>query len=80
MGGCPYCGNGRSAGHVATEDFVYLCEELGINTGLDLDKLIEATAVAEDVVGRVLAFVDSSSAEFEVVEQHVEVLSGSDSA
>ena len=54
LGGCPYCGNGRSAGHVPTEDFVYLCEELGVETGLDLDKLIEAAAIAEEVVGHPL--------------------------
>jgi hydroxymethylglutaryl-CoA lyase len=54
LGGCPYCGNGRSAGHVPTEDFVYLCHEMGVATGLDLDKLIEAAAVAEEVVGHPL--------------------------
>ncbi len=51
MGGCPYCGNGRAAGMVPTEDFVDLCHELGIETGYHLDKLIEATAIAEEVVG-----------------------------
>ncbi|MCZ6617594.1 MAG: citramalate synthase [Gammaproteobacteria bacterium] len=54
LGGCPYCGNGRSAGHVPTEDFAFLCEELGVETGLDLDKLIEAAAIAEEVVGHPL--------------------------
>ncbi len=54
MGGCPYCGNGRAAGHVPTEDFVDLCHELGIETGYNLDKLIEAAAVAEEVVGHSL--------------------------
>jgi hydroxymethylglutaryl-CoA lyase len=54
MGGCPYCGNGRAAGHVPTEDFVNLCHELGIETGYDLDKLIAATAIAEEVVGHPL--------------------------
>ena len=54
LGGCPYCGNGRSAGHVPTEDFVYLCHEMGIETGLDLDKLIEAATIAEEVVGHPL--------------------------
>jgi hydroxymethylglutaryl-CoA lyase len=54
MGGCPYCGNGRSAGHVPTEDFVDLCHEMGIETGYDLDKLIEAAWVAEEVVGHPL--------------------------
>jgi len=54
MGGCPYCGNGRAAGHVPTEDFVDLCHELGIETGYNLDKLIEAAAIAEEVVGHPL--------------------------
>ena len=54
MGGCPYCGNGRSAGHVPTEDLVDLCHEMGIETGYKLDKLIDAVAVAEEVVGHPL--------------------------
>ncbi len=54
MGGCPYCGNGRAANMVPTEDFVYMCEEMGIETGYDLDKLIEATVIAEEVVGHPL--------------------------
>jgi hydroxymethylglutaryl-CoA lyase len=54
LGGCPYCGNGRAAGHVPTEDFVYMCQELGVETGLDLDKVIEAAAIAEEVVGHPL--------------------------
>jgi hydroxymethylglutaryl-CoA lyase len=54
MGGCPYCGNGRSAGHVPTEDFVDLCHEMGIETGYDLQKLIEAAWIAEEIVGHPL--------------------------
>lgn len=54
MGGCPYCGNGRAAGHVPTEDFVDFCHELGIETGYRLDKLIEAAQIAEEVVGHPL--------------------------
>jgi len=54
MGGCPYCGNGRAAGHVPTEDFVHLCHEMGIDTGYDLDKVIEAACIAEEVVGHSL--------------------------
>ncbi len=54
MGGCPYCGNGRAAGHVPTEDFVLLCHELGIETGYDLDKVIAAARIAEEVVGHPL--------------------------
>ena len=54
MGGCPYCGNGRAAGHVPTEDFVDLCHEMGIETGYDLDKVIKAAVIAEEVVGHPL--------------------------
>ena len=54
MGGCPYCGNGRAAGHVPTEDFVDLCHEMGIETGYDLDELIQAAWIAEEVVGHPL--------------------------
>ncbi len=54
MGGCPYCGNGRAAGHVPTEDFVHMCHQLGIETGYDLDKVIEAVNIAEEIVGHPL--------------------------
>ena len=54
MGGCPYCGNGRAAGHVPTEDMVHMCHQMGIETGYDLDKVIEAAAIAEEVVGHSL--------------------------
>ncbi len=54
LGGCPYCGNGRAAGHVPTEDLVDMCHEMGIETGYKLDKLIEAVAIAEEVVGHPL--------------------------
>jgi hydroxymethylglutaryl-CoA lyase len=54
LGGCPYCGNGRGAGVIATEDLVHLLEGLGIPTGVDLDRLIEAVWIAEEVVGHPL--------------------------
>jgi len=58
MGGCPYCGNGRSAGMVPTEDFIHMIQEMGINSSelkdIDLDKVIEAACIAEDVVGHPL--------------------------
>lgn len=54
MGGCPYCGNGRATRMIPTEDLVHLLEAEGIDTGIDLDKLIEAAAVAEEVVGHQL--------------------------
>lgn len=51
MGGCPYCGNGRLTGMIPTEDFVHLLESEGIDTGIDLSVLIEAAALAADMVG-----------------------------
>lgn len=54
MGGCPYCGNGRATRMIPTEDFVHLLESEGIETGIDLDRLIEAGTIAEDVVGHPL--------------------------
>lgn len=50
MGGCPFCGNGRGAGLVPTEDLVYLLEEMGISTGVNLERLVEAVWVAEVIV------------------------------
>lgn len=51
MGGCPYSGHGRFTRMIATEDLVDLLEELGLSTGVDLDRLIEVAHLAEDVVG-----------------------------
>lgn len=52
MGGCPYAPG--AAGNVATEDLVYLLHGMGIGTGIDLERLVEAARVAESIVGRVL--------------------------
>lgn len=52
VGGCPYCGNGRATGMIATEDLVHLLAAMGIDTGVDLDRLIEAALLAEQVIGR----------------------------
>lgn len=54
LGGCPFCGNahGGAAGNVCTEDLAFLCAELGIETGLDLPKLLEAARLAERIIGR----------------------------
>ncbi|MFG1646319.1 citramalate synthase [Amycolatopsis sp. NPDC049252] len=51
IGGCPYCGNGRATGMMPTEDLVDLLEELGIDTGVDLDALIEAAVLLEQIIG-----------------------------
>ncbi len=54
MGGCPYGGHGRMTRMIATEDLVDLLSEMGVDTGIDLDRLIDASILAEDVVGHPL--------------------------
>lgn len=54
IGGCPYCGNGQATGMIPTEDFVQLLWTLGIETGIDLDKLIEASMRLSEILGRPL--------------------------
>ncbi|ODU06666.1 MAG: citramalate synthase [Pseudonocardia sp. SCN 72-86] len=54
MAGCPYCGNGRAATLPPTEDFVQLLEAEGVDTGIDLDKVVAAVALAERVLGHPL--------------------------
>ena len=54
MGGCPYGGHGRMTRMIPTEDLVDLLEELGISTGVDLDRLIDTSLLAEEVVGHAL--------------------------
>ena len=55
LAGCPYCGNGQSATMVATEDFFYMTQEMGITegelAGVDLYKICDAAAIAEEVIG-----------------------------
>lgn len=50
VGGCPYAPG--AAGNLATEDLVYMLHGMGIETGIDLDLLIEAGRIAESVIGR----------------------------
>ncbi|MBG9386436.1 hydroxymethylglutaryl-CoA lyase [Caenimonas aquaedulcis] len=54
LGGCPFASHKGAAGNVCTEDFVFLCEELGIETGVDLEALLESARLAEDIVGHPL--------------------------
>ena len=54
LGGCPFAGQPKAAGNIATEELVLLCEEMGIDTGVDLDDLIEVGRLAEDIVGHQL--------------------------
>lgn len=54
LGGCPFAGNKGAAGNVCTEDLVFMLNEMGIETGIDLDKLIECAVLAEEIVGHPL--------------------------
>ena len=54
LGGCPFAGQKGAAGNICTEELVLLCEEMGIRTGVDLDRLIEVGRLAETIVGHVL--------------------------
>jgi len=57
LGGCPFAGHqqGGAAGNICTEDMVFMCQELGIETGIDLERLIEAARLAERIIGRALS-------------------------
>ena len=52
LGGCPYAKG--ASGNVATEDLVHMLHEMGIQTGVDLPRLIECAKLAQDLVGRPL--------------------------
>ncbi len=50
LGGCPYAKG--ATGNVATEDVVYMLQGMGIDTGIDLDKLIDAGKFISDFLER----------------------------
>jgi isopropylmalate/homocitrate/citramalate synthase len=54
LGGCPFAGQPKAAGNIATEELVLLCEDMGIASGVDLDALIEVGRMAEEIVGHQL--------------------------
>jgi len=54
LGGCPFAAHKGAAGNVCTEDLVFMCQEMGIATGIDLDRMIECAQLAEDIVGHPL--------------------------
>ncbi|WP_237216619.1 hydroxymethylglutaryl-CoA lyase [Falsiroseomonas oryziterrae] len=51
LGGCPFAGQPGAPGNICTEELALLCAEMGIATGLDLDALIAAGHLAEEIVG-----------------------------
>jgi hydroxymethylglutaryl-CoA lyase len=52
LGGCPFAKT--VAGNVATEDVVFMCDRMGIDTGVDVGKLTEVVRLAERIVGHPL--------------------------
>jgi hydroxymethylglutaryl-CoA lyase len=52
LGGCPFAAG--ATGNICTEDLVYLLHEMGIETGIDLEKLCAAARHVEQVIGRSL--------------------------
>jgi hydroxymethylglutaryl-CoA lyase len=49
LGGSPFAAG--AAGNLATEELVHLLDDLGVETGFDLDRLIEAAGLAAELVG-----------------------------
>ncbi|MBV9569461.1 MAG: hydroxymethylglutaryl-CoA lyase [Hyphomicrobiales bacterium] len=54
LGGCPFAAHKGAAGNVCTEDLVFMLHEMGIETGVDLPRLIDAAELAEEIVGHPL--------------------------
>ncbi len=52
LGGCPFAPG--ATGNICTEDLVYLLDEMGIETGIDLERLCEVAREVERVVGHPL--------------------------
>jgi hydroxymethylglutaryl-CoA lyase len=53
LGGCPYAPG--AAGNLATEDLLFMLDGMGIATGVDLQKLVGAGELAQELIGRKLA-------------------------
>jgi hydroxymethylglutaryl-CoA lyase len=52
LGGCPFAP--RAVGNICTEDFVHMVHEMGIETGIRLDALIDTARFAQDALARTL--------------------------
>jgi hydroxymethylglutaryl-CoA lyase len=52
LGGCPYAPG--ASGNVATEEVVHMLHDMGIDTGVDLDALLDAARLAQEIVAREL--------------------------
>lgn len=52
LGGCPYAPG--AAGNLSTEDLAYMLHGMGVETGIDLQKLVDAGALGQELIGRKL--------------------------
>ncbi len=52
LGGCPFAPG--ASGNIATEDLVYMLESMGVETGVELNKLAECSDTAQRLLGRKL--------------------------
>ncbi|HEX5740472.1 MAG TPA: hydroxymethylglutaryl-CoA lyase [Pilimelia sp.] len=52
LGGCPYAPG--ASGNVATEEVVHMLHDMGVDTGIDLEALLAAAVLAQEVVGKEL--------------------------
>lgn len=52
IGGCPFAP--QAAGNISTEDTVHMLHEMGFDTGVDLDRLIQVARLAQEMLGREL--------------------------
>ena len=52
LGGCPYAPG--AAGNLSTEDLAYMLQGMGVETGIDLKKLVDAGALGQELIGRKL--------------------------
>lgn len=50
LGGCPYAPG--ASGNLSTEDMVYMFEQMGVSTGIDLDALADVGEFASEILGR----------------------------
>lgn len=50
LGGCPFAPG--ASGNIATDDLVYMLHSMGIETGVDMDKLVECSHYAQKLLGK----------------------------
>ena len=67
LGGCPFAPGG--AGNLATEDLVLMASQCGFRTGIDLERLLEAVALAEAMTQRKLGGRSSAWLEMQALRQ-----------